>query len=80
MKAKYLFIALLIALAISLVACDSGTDTAVTTDASTTTATASTTEDGAVTTSGSAASVATTTTATTKSGIIELPPVPVDVR
>ena len=70
MKVKYLFIALLIALTISLVACDGDATPAATTADE---ATVATTTDGA-----SVTTKASTTAATTKSGVIELPPV--DVR
>ena len=72
MKVKYLFIALLIALTISLVACDGGAAPAVTTAADAT----STTVDSETTSATTTAEE--TTVATTKSGVIELPPV--DVR
>ena len=77
MKVKYLFIALLIALTISLVACDGDAAPAVTTvaDATSTTVDSETT---VATTTAEETTVATTTVVTTTSGVIELPPV--DVR
>ncbi|MBO7249929.1 MAG: hypothetical protein J6V42_01495 [Clostridia bacterium] len=81
MKTKFLLIAFLIALTISLIACDGDAPATPEVPGTTTTTTGSTlttTTTGGGDTVTTTTTTTTTVTTTTKNGIIELPPV--DVR